>query len=360
MRTTTPRWWHWSTSSTASRSGNSGSAMITSSTRWATTMSPMSFRVPSEISPLSGRGASDTKPMTLMWSPPPRAQRVRHVLDVLAGAHEHRPALVARRAQQPPGRALVGEAERRHVGDGEEQRAVEDVVAGEVPAADDPVERHHHRDLEERGDDARQPRAHGAVAVEPGLGEQQRRDEEGERHVVLGLVEATDGSQRVARGRLEPQGGDDGQEDRGEVERQQRHGARDAAQRVHAQQERERRRALAAHVALGAAAAARAAATTRAASGTSVVPRVGISRLLTADRDGCRAIAHERASYRPAPTSMSTPAWSIVRRRPSCSDTLGSQPEQLARARDVGLAHLRVVHRAAPRRRSPSSSRSPR
>ena len=84
------------------RSGNSGSAMITSSTRWATTMSPMSSSVPSERSPLSGRGVSETKPMTLMWSPPPRAQRVGDGLDVLAGADEHRAALVAGGAQQPP------------------------------------------------------------------------------------------------------------------------------------------------------------------------------------------------------------------------------------------------------------------
>ena len=146
--------------------------------------------------------------------PAARGQRVRHVLDVLAGAHQHRAALVARRAQQEPRRALVGEAERRHVGDGEEERPVEDVVAGELLAADDRVERDHDRDLEERGDDARQARAHRAVAVEPRLGEQQRRDEEGEPHVVLGLVEHDRRVERVARGRLEPQGGGDGQEER--------------------------------------------------------------------------------------------------------------------------------------------------
>ena len=66
---------------------------------------------------------------------------------------------------------------------------------------------------------------------------------------------------------------------------------------------------------------------------SSIVSRVGISPLLTAIKGKCRANGHDGgAFYLTAPTSMSTPAWSIVRRRPSCSGTLGSQPSS-SRAR---------------------------
>ena len=296
-------------------------------------MSPRSSSVPSEISPLCGPRLQRHEADDVDVVPAARGQRVRHVLDVLAGAHQHRAALVARRAQQEPRRALVGEAERRHVGDGEEERPVEDVVARELLAADDRVERDHDRHLEERGDDARQARAHRAVAVEPRLGEQQRRDEEREPHVVLGLVEHDRRVERVARGRLEPEGGGDGQEERDEVERQQRHGARDPAQRVHAQQERERRRALAAHVALGQRRRRRG--RQRRRGPRPVLDRFARGHLPAPNGhqgEMSREWSRRRAFYLAAPTSMSTPAWSIVRRRPSCSGTLGSQPSS-ARAR---------------------------
>ena len=61
-RTVTPRWWHWSTSSTARSCGKSGSAMMTSWTRSLASTAGMSSIVPSDRSPLSGRGVSEMKP----------------------------------------------------------------------------------------------------------------------------------------------------------------------------------------------------------------------------------------------------------------------------------------------------------
>ena len=58
--TVTPRWWHWSTSSTACSCGKSGSAMITSWTRSRARISGSSSSWPSERRPLSGRGVSET------------------------------------------------------------------------------------------------------------------------------------------------------------------------------------------------------------------------------------------------------------------------------------------------------------
>src|SRR6202008_2186782 len=105
--------------------------------------------------------------------------------------------------------------------------------------------------LEQRRDDARQPGSDRAVAVEARLREEQRGDQEREPHVVLGLVKDRGGVERIARGGLEAEGGDDRKEDRREVQREQRQAARTAPQRVHPQQEGQRRRPLAAHVALG-------------------------------------------------------------------------------------------------------------
>ena len=62
MRTVTPRWWHWSTSSTAWLCGKSGSAMMTSWTRWLSSTAARSSIRPSERRPLSGRGVSEMKP----------------------------------------------------------------------------------------------------------------------------------------------------------------------------------------------------------------------------------------------------------------------------------------------------------
>ena len=56
-------------------------------------------------------------------------ERVGDVLDVLAGADEHRAAAVAGGAQEHAGDLLVDPAQRADVGDREHERAVEDVVA---------------------------------------------------------------------------------------------------------------------------------------------------------------------------------------------------------------------------------------
>ncbi len=85
--------------------------------------------------------------------------RVRDRLDVLPGAHEHRPPLVARRLEHGPGDLLVGPARGRDVEDGEEQRPVEDVVARERLAVDEREDEGDHRRLEERADDAGEARA---------------------------------------------------------------------------------------------------------------------------------------------------------------------------------------------------------
>ena len=64
-------------------------------------------------------------------------------LDVLARAHQQRAPLIPRLSQQPPGGAQVELPEGRDVDGAEEQRPVEDVVAGEVLAVS---QREHQRD----------------------------------------------------------------------------------------------------------------------------------------------------------------------------------------------------------------------
>ena len=73
IRTTTPRWWQVSTSSTACCWGKAGSAMMTSSALCSETMSPICSSGPSERRPLSGRGVSEMKPMTWTGLCPPEA-----------------------------------------------------------------------------------------------------------------------------------------------------------------------------------------------------------------------------------------------------------------------------------------------
>ena len=94
-------------------------------------------------------------------------ERVGDVADVPAAAHEHRAALVAGRSQQDRRDPLIRRARRGDVEDGERQRAPEEVVAGEVFAADDRVDERHERDLEQRPDDPREPGAQGALGVQP-------------------------------------------------------------------------------------------------------------------------------------------------------------------------------------------------
>ena len=115
-------------------------------------------------------------------------QRVGDGLDLLAGADEDRAALVAGGAEQRARALLVGKARGRHVGDREEERAVEDVVAGELLTVDDGEDERHQRRLKQRGDDARQAGALRALRVQARAREQQRGDQERERHVVLGLL----------------------------------------------------------------------------------------------------------------------------------------------------------------------------
>ena len=59
-----PRWWHWSTSSTASSWGKSGSAMISSSMRSLLSTSSRSSSEPSERRPFAGSGVGERKPTT--------------------------------------------------------------------------------------------------------------------------------------------------------------------------------------------------------------------------------------------------------------------------------------------------------
>ena len=80
--------------------GKSGSAMMTSSTRCASSTLGRSSSGPSERRPLSGRGVERDEADDLDRRAGARRERVRDGLDVLAGADEHRAALVAGRAQQ--------------------------------------------------------------------------------------------------------------------------------------------------------------------------------------------------------------------------------------------------------------------
>ena len=57
-------------------------------------------------------------------------------------------------------------------------------------ALDQREQKDHDRDLEERGDDAREAGAHRPVGVQVGAREQEDRDQNGQRREVLGLVNA--------------------------------------------------------------------------------------------------------------------------------------------------------------------------
>ena len=91
-------------------------------------------------------------------------ERVRDRLDVLARADEDGPPVVAGGAQQDAGDPLVEVAQRSHVDGGEEQRPVEDVVAGEALPAEQREQQRHHGHREQRPDDSGQARALGARA----------------------------------------------------------------------------------------------------------------------------------------------------------------------------------------------------
>ena len=113
----------------------------------------------------------------------PRAagQRVRNRLDVLARADQHGAAPVAGLREDPPGHPQVQRAQRADVDRGEEQRAVEDVVAREVVAAGEREHQRDHRRLEQRGDDPGQPGPACPLGVEVDAGEHQHGDQVGER-----------------------------------------------------------------------------------------------------------------------------------------------------------------------------------
>ena len=119
------------------------------------------------------------------------ASALRDGLDVRAGADEHRAAAVAGGAQQQARDPLVDLAEGGDVDEREEERAVEDVVGGVelVRAADD---REDHRDdhhLEQRREDPREAGALAAVGVHVRAREQQHGDEVGEGDDRARLVE---------------------------------------------------------------------------------------------------------------------------------------------------------------------------
>ncbi len=179
-------------------------------------------------------------------------ERVRDVDDVLAAADQHGASLVAGGSQQQSGDALVDRAKRSDVEDRERERAPEQVVAREVFAADDGEDQRHERHLEQRADDAREPRTQRALRVQPGAREQQRRQQVGEGQEVFGAFARVHRLHASVDRFLEHQRREDRERHAGEVERQQRGDARHAPEGRGAQQERDHRRALAADVAIGA------------------------------------------------------------------------------------------------------------
>ena len=281
--------------------------------------------------------------MTLMWSPPPdRSACATSSMCSPVPTSTARP-LVARRAQQharSSARRRSGTSTRRRPRRRASRRRCS---SWRSPAADDPVERHHDRDLEERGDDARQPRAHGAVAVEAGLGEQQRGDEEGEGHVVLGLVE---GDRRVQASRaaaLSPSAvtmarkiaakssasSDTARATRRSVSMRSRNesaGGRLRRTSRSGQRRRRRRRRRGPRSVLGRSARRHLPAPN--GQGMDVARLVTIERPTAERRRACRLRPGRSCA---ADRRAATP-WA-----PS--------PSSVARARDVGLAHLRIVDR---------------
>ena len=224
---------------------------MTSSTLLSVTIWPMSRTEPSERQPVVRPLGERDEAHDVHGRVAAAGERVSDRLDVLAGPDEHRAAPVAGRLQDRTGRRLVRVAEEADVGDGEEQRPVEDVVALEVEPVDEREQQRDDRRLEQPGDDAREPRPLVPAGVQARPREQQRADEERERDEVLGLVQRAPDRRAVEhaeRPGLDAQRREDREEQAAEVEGQQRRDARQAPQRVHAQDERERRRPLAAHV----------------------------------------------------------------------------------------------------------------
>ena len=82
-------------------------------------------------------------------------QRVGDIADVLARPHEHCTPAVARGAQQRAGEPLVARPQHGDVEQREGERAVEEVVAGEVFAVDDREQERDECDLEQAADDSR-------------------------------------------------------------------------------------------------------------------------------------------------------------------------------------------------------------
>ena len=116
-------------------------------------------------------------------------ERVRDVLDVTPGADQHRSAAVAGGAQDRARHLLVQPASRAQDRHGEDERAVEDVVARVLLVVDHGEDQRDDRHLEQRGDDASDPRALGPLGVQAGAREQQHGHEVGERDRPPRLVD---------------------------------------------------------------------------------------------------------------------------------------------------------------------------
>ncbi len=159
-------------------------------------------------------------------------ERVRDGIDVLAAADQHGAPVVAGGAQQRAGNAVEPPPERRHVEEGEEERAVEDVVGREVDALDERVHEQDHRHLEERRDDPREARAHRPVAVQAGAREQENRDEHGERRKVVRALPRELEVRAPLHDQLDLERGEDREEDADGVEDAEREHARDPARGV--------------------------------------------------------------------------------------------------------------------------------
>ncbi len=115
-------------------------------------------------------------------------------------------------------------------------------------AVDDREDQGHDGDLEQAGDDPRQPGPLRAVGVERGAREEQRGHQVREGDGVARRGEDRMRIEVVERRRLDAQRRVDREEDPREVQRQQQADAAERPHRLHAQQEGERRRALAAYV----------------------------------------------------------------------------------------------------------------
>ena len=305
-------------------------------------------------------------------------ERVRDIDDVLAAADQHGTSLVAGGSQQQPRNALIDRAKRRDVEDRERERAPEQVIAGEVFAADDGEDQRHERDLEQRADDAREPRPQRALRVQPGAREQQRRQQVGERQEVFGAFARVHRLHASVDGFLEHERREDRERHAGEVERQQRDDPRHAPDGRGAQQERDHRRALAADVAIGALDALGCARGRRRRGACAAPSRRGLARLterrfptrvVPSRYSQHRSLAHGAVMRRPrtamhaglrerrqgssagdAPSSVGATtdkeldARLLDRALQSLAQRhLGRPAEQLARERDVGLALLGVV-----------------